>query len=249
MGSSLFSVANAEKVDAAAVSSFRATNFTASNLVVASQGLGVGELSSLAKCFTSGAATHAAPKAAASPFKGGDSRLRTDATTTLFALALPVSAAHSAAAEVAAEVLSARLSSKEGVLAQGFATSYTDGGLVGVYAAAPATSAGSAVTSLAQDLKALATAAPTANEIAAATAKIALQRALSIESSCTSHIIAAAVAKTTPAALVSAASAVTAEQVQSIIAAGAKSSTGIAFASVGPTANLPRYDAITKILA
>jgi predicted Zn-dependent peptidase len=226
---------------------FRASHFVTGNFVLTGAGVDHDVLASLASCYLSKAVEAPSVPYPASAFKGGEARLKASGLSAHVALAFKSGAlGKNDAADVLAAVLNARLSSAHGGSCGAFSTAYSDVGLTGVYGMGDVTTI---VDTLASTMKTIA-AGLTAKEFEVAKTKVALSRALELESNegTTGLTIAKAVAaRLDPTAYALAPKKLTDQEVVECAKEALKA--GLAYAALGPVGQLPRYDAVCKMLS
>lgn len=247
---------------------YRQHQFTASNLIVASAGLPHETLRKLTDKYLSTLPTASTNTTGASPYVGGDARLKLDTHgATYVALAFPVPAGGAAAKPF--NVLRVMLTAKLAQFAHGhphyhshadtsdcasalsaFYAPYSgaNGGLWGFFGsgASPTTANGHMETAIAA-LKAIGGGAVAADELEAAKNHLTVQKTAELESSegTTSTLLASYLAKVSPADYVNYGS-VSAADVSA--AAKASLSANPSYVVVGKTAGAHSFAAIQKML-
>lgn len=212
-----------------------AQHYTAGNMTVVGAGMAHSEIVAEATAFF-GDAQAGDVATPASPYVGGQAGLKADSPMTHVALAVP-GAGNGTAEAGAAVVFKALLDAKAPATASAFNLSYSDAGVVGLYGAVDAASAGALCEALVSAFKAAASADDAS--IAAAKTTALTAQLVALEDSANAAL---ALASGGAAAV----DAVTPAQVKAFATAALKASPSLA--TVGSTAAMPSYPALAKML-
>jgi len=183
LGSSFFAT-NLDRLTSGDVTAFRAKNFTSGQMVVTTTGgLSHDALKQLAEVHLHGLPSSKPMTAAASPYVGGDMRVRTDLDgESHLALAFPVPAGDAAGPyKVLFQLLSSRLATQKPVSGSisPFFTQYSSGGLIGFRTSG---SAAAASANLHAAVAAFKAAAGGGADVTSAARRVALEDTLAAES-------------------------------------------------------------------
>jgi len=243
LGSSIF----ANKLDDVSfddVLSYRTKVFVAGNTSVVGSGISHDALKSLVEAYlVLPAGTAPAP---ASPYVGGETRLRADLGTTHAALAFGISGPQSGkVTAIIGAVLKSRLAAAagKGYSATAFSTSLGGTGVVGAYVNAPASHVGANLQLLADELRVIAKGGATA-QIELAKTQLTLAATLALEGSSSADALASAFV-TGQSVADSLSYAVDAKAVE---AAAAQLLASVpSYAVVGVTAGVPSFSTVTAL--
>jgi len=247
LGGSLYA-ANLDKLDVDAVLAFRAAHFTAPRITVAASG-GVSHdaLKQMVECYLHSAPAGAASPVPASPYQGGELKVRKDLDgQTYLGLAFPVPAGADAAKVygVVHSALAAKVASMdlpEGSSLSTFVAPYATGGIFGLHASGEPAAAASALEAGVAGLHAIAAGSAAVDGFKA---KVHVDTVSALEGDGAAEVLLAASQRGVSASALADYKGVSAAAVSAAAAAALKSTP--AYAVLGATYGIPSFAAITK---
>lgn len=248
LGRPIVSADNLAKFDTEELVSFYEQYVNSANVALVGAGVDHNTLTDLANDFFATLPKGAAAKATAPVYVGGETRIKSNAAATYVALGFKTAGKNSAAfgaSQVLKALLTSRLGSKK---AAGFLASYESVGVVGLAGYAAPAQAGALVESFVAEIKKVAAAAPSAEELAAAKTVAAID-ALNATATRQGRVAALGAQAFAQKAAVSSAvlvDSVSAKAVQELAQQALASRPSLA--SIGKVSAVPRLDAVVSKL-